>query len=75
MQWLVSGVENLSLEGKGWAGAGHWHYRTRLQRADGAEAAAGGQTGPKAKRYASWLRLSSNFVPTVSLETDDLVFK
>ena len=27
--WLVNGVENLSLDGKAWAGASHWRFRTR----------------------------------------------
>ena len=29
VQWLVSGVENLNLDGKAWAGASHWRFRAR----------------------------------------------
>ena len=27
--WLVSGLENLNLDGKAWAGASHWRFRTQ----------------------------------------------
>lgn len=27
--WLTAGVDNLNLDGKAWAGASHWRFRTR----------------------------------------------
>lgn len=43
--WLVSGIENLNLDGKAWAGASHWRYRTR-QNPDAEPETANAQAKP-----------------------------
>lgn len=53
VQWLVSGVENLNLEGRDWAGASHWRYRTpQNPEGDPGEASAAVTAKqPKPKRW------------------------
>jgi hypothetical protein len=50
--WLVGGEAAVALDGKAWAGAAHWRFRSATQRAAAAAAAAdqGAETGPAAPR-------------------------
>jgi hypothetical protein len=56
--WLVSGVENLNLDGKAWAGASHWRYRTR-QNPDADPDVVDLPAKPAKKSAGRWLPASS----------------
>ncbi len=50
--WLVGGEAAVALDGKAWAGAAHWRFRSATQRAAAAAAAAAADQGAEAGQAA-----------------------